>query len=339
MSVYAGVKVGRVYKLSKTDLSIEAYSDDFREDPYGGIGKVVSDGDYIYANVQVRVFEIPGDPNSPLQLIAKVFKLNKNNLSKITESANFKNIHGVAMMIDSEYIYIGATPGVTGYGRVYKLDASDLSTIAQSIEYTGFIYVIASDNNYLYIGGYDDNPYVTETRIWKLQKSNLAKVAESTLYPSYIYGIALNDNYLYIGGGHGTSDTKVWKLNKSNLTKVRESAVTSNFINGIALRNDFIYVANTTLGGVGRVWKLKISDLVKIAENTDYGAGVYEIVTDNTHSFIGGSGSIGKVWKLNNSDLTKVTESSNISAIGGLTFAEAIPPPPPPLEKDYAFIM
>lgn len=334
MSVYAGVKVGRVYKLSKTDLSIEAYSDDFREDPYGHVGKVVSDGDYIYADVQIRVFETPGDPGSPFQHIAKVFKLNKNTLTKITESAtNYKIIQGMAML-DDGYIYIGAIPGVTGVGRVHKLNTSDLSEVTQSIQYTGNIWGIALDSDYVYIGRNEED-YPWDSRIWKLKQSDLSKVGQSALYSRDSGSIALDAEYLYFGSSVNEPADIIWKLSKSSLAKVYEKSGMGSSTNDLVFKDNFVYVAADDY-----VWKLKASDLSKVAEN-DAEGGAAPIIVDNEYNYIGVSSSVdvGRVWKLNNSDLSKVTESSNISAIYGLTFEEAYaPPPPPPPEQDYAFI-
>jgi peptidase E len=89
--------------------------------------------------------------------------------------------------------------------KVYKLNKSDLSKVAESIGYGGNIRSITSDDNYLYVGG------DTTRKVYKLNKSDLSKVAESIGYGGNIYSIASDDNYLYVGGG---TTNKVYKLNK-----------------------------------------------------------------------------------------------------------------------------
>jgi len=111
---------------------------------------------------------------------------------------------------DDNYIYAGGSAG-----KIYKLNKSDLSKVAESVAYDGGIYSIASDNNYLYVGGsalYVDNYYVAI--IFKLNKSDLSKVAESASDGEVIIeSITLDDNFIYIGGSGGGT-RKVRKLNK-----------------------------------------------------------------------------------------------------------------------------
>lgn len=332
MSVYAGVKVGRVYKLSETDLSVEASSIDFRVDPYGNAGKVVSDGDYIYVDVQIRVFEIPGDPGSPFHNISKVFKLNKNTLVKITESADYKIMQGMVMS-DDGYIYMGAIPSVTGVGRVHKLNTSDLSHVTQSIEYTGNIWGIALDSDYVYIGRNEED-YPWDSRIWKLRRTDLVKVGQSALYSRDSSSIALDEEYLYFGSSINEPADIIWKLTK-NLIKVFEKSNMGSSTNSLVFKDNFVYVAADDY-----VWKLNRYSLSKVAEN-DAEGGAAPIIVGNEYNYIGvsPSTSVGKVWKLNNSNLSKITESANLSAIYGLTFAIAPVILSPKDEQDYAFIM
>ena len=66
----------------------------------------------------------------------------------------------MSITADDNYLYVG------GYttSRVYKLNKSDLSKVAESIDYGGYIYSITSDDNYLYVGG------ATTNKVYKLHK-------------------------------------------------------------------------------------------------------------------------------------------------------------------------
>ena len=169
---------------------------------------------------------------------------------------------------------------------------------AESVNYGGDIYSITSDNNYLYMGGFD--PF----KVWKLNKSDLNKVAESIDLDDPIYSIASDSSYLYVGVG-GTTQ-KVYKLNKSNLNKVAESMKYGGAIYSIASDSTYLYVGG---GTTRKVYKLNKSNLNRVsAESIDYGGTIYSITSDSTYLYVGG-GTTQKVWKLNKSDLSKVSES------------------------------
>jgi len=127
--------------------------------------------------------------------------------------------------------------------------------VAESVAYDGGIYSIASDNNYLYVGG-------SAGKIYKLNKSDLSKVAESVAYDgdAIIKSIASDDNYLYVGGSALYVDNYyvaiIFKLNKSDLSKVAESASDGEvIIESITLDDNFIYIGGSG-GGTRKVRKL-----------------------------------------------------------------------------------
>jgi glutamine cyclotransferase len=147
---------------------------------------------------------------------------------------------------DNNYLYVG---GLTTQ-KVYKLNKSDLSKVAESLTYGGTIYSITSDDNYLYVGG-------DTQKVYKLNKSDLSKVAESLTYGGTIWSITSDDNYLYVGG-----DTqKVYKLNKSDLSKVSESLTYGGTILSITSDDNYLYVGGVT---TNKVYKLnKVTYLYK----------------------------------------------------------------------------
>ena len=64
--------------------------------------------------------------------------------------------------------------------KIWKLQKSDLSKVAESADYGGTLFALAEDSNYIYCGG------STTNKVWKLQKSDLSKVAESIAYGATI---------------------------------------------------------------------------------------------------------------------------------------------------------
>ena len=53
---------------------------------------------------------------------------------------------------DDNYIYVGGTTK-----KVYKLNKSNLSKVAESTDYGGIIYALSQDDNYIYVGGETTN--------------------------------------------------------------------------------------------------------------------------------------------------------------------------------------
>ncbi len=245
---------------------------------YGGtIRSIASDDNYLYV----------GGTSTQ-----RVYKLNKSDLSKVSESINYGGtIYSITS--DDDYLYVGGTTR-----KIYKLNKSDLSKVSESIDYGGTIYSITSDNNYLYVGG------STTQRVYKLNKSDLSKVSESIDYDGTIYSITSDDNYLYVGG---TTTQRVYKLNKSDLSKVSESIDYGGTIYSITSDNNYLYVGGLT---TRKIYKLNKSDLSKVSESIDYGGTIYSITSDDNYLYVGG-GTIQRVYKLNKSDLSKVSKSIN----------------------------
>ena len=301
----AGSTTQRVWKLTKVvyihpyapaslDLKEEMIFSDKSIDYLGTIYSITSDDDYLYV----------GGFTDNLSDTRAVWKLDKN-LNKLAESRDYGGIYSIA--VDDNYVYVGGGKRYVGdpNPKVWKLAKSNLNKVRESIEYgigtEGYIYSIAVDDNYVYIGGSPNQ------RVWKLNKSDLSKVAESIDYGGTIYSIVSDDNFLYVGG-HGSN--KVWKLNKSDLSKVSESIDYGGSIRSITSDDNYIYVGG---GGTQRVWKLDKSDLSKVGESESYGNFIQSITSDDNFIYVGGN--TQKVWKLSKSDLSKVSES--IEGYGG----------------------
>ena len=194
---------------------------------------------------------------------------------------------------DSDYVYAGG-----GTYKVWKLLKSDLSKVAESVNYGDIIFALAGDDDYVYCAG---GTY----KVWKLLKSDLSKVAESISYGNAIFALAVDDDYVYCGGA---TTHKVWKLLKSDLSKVAESDSYGSTIYALAVDDDYVYC-----GGAGddawTVWKLLKSDLSKVAESDSYGDAILALAVDDDYVYC--AGDAWTVWKLLKSDLSKVVESDS----------------------------
>lgn len=180
------------------------------------------------------------------------------------------------------------------------------------VSYGGVINAIATDDNYVYVGG------GTTQTVRKLKKSDLSQVAESASYGGAIYAIAIDDEFIYIGGY--TTQT-VRKLNKSNLSQVAESANYGGAINTIAVDNDYVYV-----GGLKTqtVRKLNKSNLSQVAESENCGGIIRAIVVDDEDDefvYVGGRWGTQTVKRLHKFDLSLIDESESY---GGEIYTMAI---------------
>ena len=86
-------------------------------------------------------------------------------------------------------------------GSMPRVEISDKMAILDLIDYGDYIYALAFDGSYLYVGG-------DTGTVWKINLSNMSKVAESANYGDTIRALAFDGSYLYVGGGTGT----VWKM-------------------------------------------------------------------------------------------------------------------------------
>ena len=210
------------------------------------------------------------------------------------------------------YIYVGGDTD-----NVWQIDPADMSKVAESPDYGGRVIGLASDDNYIYMGGSE----VSSPKIWQISPADMSKVAESIAYGNIsdtIHAITTLGGYVYAGGGDGTN-TKVWKLDPSDMSKVGESAEYGGLI--VALTS---YGDNVWVGGAAtkKVWRLNASNLVKAAESEEYPGTIYGLVYLGGYIYAVGAGLSGtrKLWKLNYYTLSKVAESDAYGGtISGLT--------------------
>jgi len=191
--------------------------------------------------------------------------------------------------------------------KVYKLDSTDMSKIAESVDYGGTIWAIATFGDYVYCAGYSTQ------KVWKIQISDMSKVAESANYGGRIEALTILGDYIYCAG---STTNKVWKIRISDMAKVAESANYGGRIWSLANDGTYIYCGGDT---TKKVWKINPSNMSKLAESADYGGTIYVVTSDGTNVFCGGF-TTQTVWKINPSDMSKTGESINYNgAIYALT--------------------
>jgi len=90
-----------------------------------------------------------------------------------------------------------AQHGVT-MGRENDLYVAKIGSLFEftplEANYGGTIYAIATDNEFVYVGGW------TTRTVRKLRKSDLSRIAESVNYGGDIEAMATDDEFVYVGG-------------------------------------------------------------------------------------------------------------------------------------------
>ena len=206
-----------------------------------------------------------------------------------------------ALVFDGTYLYIGGDSG-----SVWKINPSNMSKVAESAIYSGYIGALVFDGTYLYAG------LSSGKRVRKINPSNMSLVAESVIFDGNIYALAFDGTYLYAGG----EEKKVLKIDPSNMSKVAESAQYGSYIRALAFDGTYLYAGGSS---TRKVWKINPSNMSKVAESADYGGDIGALAFDGTYLYAGGSG--GGVWKINPSNMSKVAESAIYSGyIGALAF-------------------
>ena len=97
----------------------------------------------------------------------------------------------------SDYAQHGVTMGRENDLYVAKIRSLFRFTALEA-NYGGTIWAIATDDEFVYVGG------GTTQTVRKLRKSNLSQVAESASYGGIIYAIVVDDEFVYVGGGTQT---------------------------------------------------------------------------------------------------------------------------------------
>lgn len=196
-----------------------------------------------------------------------------------------------AMVSDGTYLY--ATAG----NKVWKIQISDMTKVAESADYGDTIYDIAYANGYIYIGGR------TTEKIWKISTSNMTKDSESAGYGGDINAVVTDSTYVYFGG---VTTRTIRKVAQSDITTlVDESSSYGATIE--CLTHDG---TNIFAGGQGDdVCKYTMSDLSSNG-SANYGGTVDALDNDGTYVYAGGA-TTDKVYKIRISDMTKVAESAD----------------------------
>ncbi len=219
----------------------------------------VYDGDPRVINVDDYYLYVGGNP------IHKVFKLDKTDLSKVTESPDFGgNIQ--AGVIDENYMYIG----LAGTYKVFKLDKTDLSKVTESPDLGGYVSKLVQDTNYIYAA------IPATEKIVKLDKTDLSKVAESAAYGGYIISIAQDTDYVYVSGN---TILKVFQLNKSNLSKKAETIKYDAVVSSMVIDGTHLY------GGISaKIYDIHTDSMLKYRE-IECPSNVMDIKQDDNYLY------------------------------------------------------
>ncbi len=212
------------------------------------------------------------------------------------------------------YIYCGG--GTTQ--KVWQLDPSNMSKIAESAGYGGTIYALTADpDGLIYCGGF------TRT-VWQLDPSDMSKIAESASYGGSIYALTADPDGLIYCGGYITQ--KVYQLDPSNMSKIAESASYGRTIYALTADPDgLIYCGgDTTL----KVWQLDPSNMSKIAESASYGGTIYAVVAGPVEPAVEASARGGfEVGGRASGEVVKIVKGASRGGfeVGGYAAGEVLP--------------
>ncbi len=248
---------------------------------------------YIYAGGGM------GSNNSPrlLQYYASNLSRTNNPGGPYLYPTSVRGQHINSIVCDGNYIYDGGyTNQYAPYPNthttvVYKYDPNlnigptNWSYYAASqlygTQYQARIWSIAQDDDYIYVGGMDENMGVHSPRVFKYQKDDVGgtmlKVGESTPHwAMHLYAVDVDDIYVYAGGDHyhtvlpgpieywGDYVAQYWK---NNLTERATTPLFGSDIKAIVNDDTYIYVSGSPLA-IDDTYLYAISS-VKIYYKTD----------------------------------------------------------------------
>ena len=105
-----------------------------------------------------------------------------------------KTVNDALTSHKADYAQHGVTMGSENDIYVAKIGSLFEFTPLESANYGGTIEAIATDDEFVYVGGR------TTRTVRKLRKRDLSQVAESASYGGDIEAIAIDDEFVYVGG-------------------------------------------------------------------------------------------------------------------------------------------
>jgi hypothetical protein len=314
--------VGEIWKIRKSDLHTEKRSPIYLAKTLA----IAVDNDFVYAGG--NKFRDLG-PEFPTAGISCVLKLNISNLEIVSECQPYGE-QVLALVCDDDFVYCGgvnyiyrerpvgdpftynffkqlwvelASSGMIGRAvdKVWKIRKSDMTALAESDEYGGYITSLVVDSTYIFVGG------TLNRKVWKMLKHGLHVIAESLNFGSDIYALAEDSEFIYAAG---EPNNIVRKIRKSDMLIVAYSNDYGSGIYALSQDEDFIYC-----GGyfTNVVWKIRKSDMNTVVESGFYIPGLCGIVNDEFYVYAVGY-FYHKVVKLRKDDLHLVSESPDYGA-------------------------
>jgi len=274
------------------------------------VRSITSDNDYLY---------IAGDDYSPGNNQCRVEKRFKSTGALIwaqTNSGSF-GVAAYSITSDNDYLYISGfslTPSFHWHIEKRFKSTGALIWVQTNNPASGFMwtaYSITSDNDYLYIAGYNRVPGDEQWYIEKRFKSTGALIwAQANNYSSSIpgndwpYSITSDNDYLYIAGYNRVPGDWQWCIEKRFKstgaliwvqTSNPSSTATYEAAYSITSDNDYLYIAGADYSpALSPKWRIEkrfksTGALRWVQTNSDsFGDGAYSITSDNDYLYIAG---------------------------------------------------
>jgi len=274
---------GKAY--ANTPISGAPQTFDYNEsvDCGGNIYGICCDDDFVY---------VTADNTN------KIYKLNKEDLTKIAESPAYGgNILCVCCDSSSSgYIYYGGWGGATN--KICKLLKSDMTTVVLGPNYGGNqIQTCCESGNYIYYGG---DGGAGQHDVCKLLKSNMTTEIRSVNYGGVITSIVVNSTHVLAAGA---TTKRVRRYAIADLSYVDQSDSYGDTIKSLAIDSSNVYCC----GFADTVWKITLADLTVETTSADLGGNLYYIAIDSIYIYAVGDDQI--VRKLLISDMSLVANS------------------------------
>ena len=170
-------------------------------------------------------------------------------------------------------------------------------------------YAITSDDNYIYVAGYDRSPGYLQWRIQKRNKSDGSVVWTVTENPSTsndnLLSITCDDSYIYLGGYDSSPGYEQWRIQKRNksdgsIVWTKTDIPVVSIVYAITCDDTYIYAVglDRSLGdGQWRIEKRYKSDgsvvWTKHFNPSSDDEGAYHITSDNDYIYITGGYYVG----------------------------------------------
>jgi hypothetical protein len=242
----------------------------FHESNLAFVGNTSAYGSFILSITTNNGFIfVGGGDNQPVR------KYREDNLAITANSSNY--FYTTTLHTNNGFVYAGGYGPSFGAGNLAKYHESNLTFVANSASYGGFINAITTNNGFVYVGG------ATSPTIKKYHESNLAFVSNSNGL-GFIATLIVNNNFIY-----ALTSVDVKKFHESNFALVGNTVSYGNSTVQMTLNNGFIFVGGQPSPGNNRgVAKYHESNLVRVGNTANYGGIIQSVTTNNGFIYAGG---------------------------------------------------